>query len=265
LASNPGGPGHDWIKARYIEPHTVKDRITIRARLEDNPHVDREAYLRSLDELDPITRRQLLDGDWSAKHGGSLFKREWFATKIIREAPTDLSRVVRYWDLAATEAKAGRDPDWTAGALMGLWPGKGVILLDVVRRRESPRGVRSLIRSTAEADAARWGSKLHIAWEEEGGSGGKFASEELARDLAGFSFGPDRKHGGDSKMALAGPVSSQAEAGNIWILAGDWIGDTIDELEAFPQGSHDDRVDSISGAYRKLVAAKTPRLTFIGA
>jgi len=52
-------------------------------------------------------------------------------------------------------------------------------------------------------------------------------------------------------------VSSAAERGNVRLVHGRWIGDFLDELEAFPLGSHDDQVDALSGAVTKLL--ETPK------
>ncbi len=67
-----------------------------------------------------------------------------------------------------------------------------------------------------------------------------------------------------SKAERAGPVSSQSEAGNVRLVRGVWIGDFLDELEGFPEGSHDDQVDAFSGAYNQLVAGGEPRLRRLG-
>lgn len=75
MGTNPGGPSHEFIKRRYIKPGTPGKRF-IPAKLADNPHIDRAQYLKSLMELDPLTRAQLLAGDWDAVAGGR-FKREW--------------------------------------------------------------------------------------------------------------------------------------------------------------------------------------------
>lgn len=79
-ASNPGGPGHRWVKARLIdkEPEDespeaqaeARERIFIRSGLADNPHLDRAEYRRALNVLDPQTRAQLLEGDWNAREPG---------------------------------------------------------------------------------------------------------------------------------------------------------------------------------------------------
>lgn len=69
-ASNPGGTGHQWVRRRFVDDVDGKGRIFIPARLDDNPHVDREEYTESLMELDEQTRLQLLNGDWSARQPG---------------------------------------------------------------------------------------------------------------------------------------------------------------------------------------------------
>jgi hypothetical protein len=161
-ASNPGNVGHEWVKRRFIEGQN-ENRVFIPAKLEDNPYIDREEYLRSLKELDPITRRQLLDGDWDAT-GGSMFKRHWFP--IVDEAPA-ACRWLRYWDLAATETRPGKDPDYTSGAKVGLLEGVWYIA-DIKRVRTTPAGVESLVKQTAETD----GRGVSIRMEQEPGASG---------------------------------------------------------------------------------------------
>lgn len=68
-ASNPGGPGHLWVKDRFID-HANPNRIFIASSLEDNPHLDQESYQDSLSLLDPITYAQLRHGDWSVRPPG---------------------------------------------------------------------------------------------------------------------------------------------------------------------------------------------------
>jgi hypothetical protein len=80
-ASNPGGRGHEWVKRRYIlrkpdpddpedTPEKARRRVFVPAKLDDNPHVDRDAYRLSLAEVDVETRQQILDGDWDARGPG---------------------------------------------------------------------------------------------------------------------------------------------------------------------------------------------------
>lgn len=243
-ASNPGGVGHEWVKQRFI---IEKNHLFVPAKLEDNPHLDREEYVHSLMELDPVTRQQLLEGDWSARQAGDKFRREWF--EIVDEAPADARRV-RYWDLAATEPKPGKDPDWTVGAKMSEKDGIFYVE-DIKRIRQTPRHVEALIRQTAEID----GRAVEIYMEQEPGSSGVNTIDHYRRRiLLGFTFRGNKTTG--SKEIRANPVSAAAEAGNIKLVRGPWINDFLDEAEAFPGGSHDDQVDAVSGAFEMLAKRK---------
>ena len=75
-ASNPIGRGSYWVKKRFLEntppamdldgnpdPH---ERIFIPATYNDNPHIDQQAYGRSLAELPESTRDKLIHGSWEA-------------------------------------------------------------------------------------------------------------------------------------------------------------------------------------------------------
>lgn len=260
VASNPGGPGHDWIKARYIEPHGVFDRITIRAALDDNPSIDRVAYLRSMDELDEITRRQLLEGDWTARAEGGQFRREWLNDKYLEAVPRDWSRMVRYWDLAATKPKGGSDdPDWTAGELWALCPGPRYLRVSGVRRRDTPGEIEKLIRSTAEADAAAYGRGVEIFMEQEPGASGVSTIAHYARLLSGFAFRADRKD--TSKALRARPYAAAWQNGLVYVVVHPSVSPWMDEHEAYVPGSpygHDDQLDASSGAFNKLALTARP-------
>lgn len=93
-ASNPGGIGARWVHKRFVPeaftPHDaegnqvfwvegvdyegeLRRRAFIPARLDDNPYLDRKAYAASLNELDPVTREQLLKGDWRIVDRGDIY------------------------------------------------------------------------------------------------------------------------------------------------------------------------------------------------
>ena len=243
-ASNPGGSGHEWVKQRFGLPEGDPTRPFIPARVDDNPYLDRDEYIASLSELDPITRAQLLAGDWSVRSTGGLFRREWFTT--WDGWPVYIPRV-RYWDLASTEpSDQNPDPDWTAGALLGRQDTGTIWVLDMRRVRSTPLGVKQLVRQTAEQD----GRGVAICIEQEPGASGKALIDSYIRELQGYEVRGVRPTG--DKITRARPMSSYAEAGNMRLLRGPWIGDFMDELEAFPQGAHDDQVDAASGAFAQL-------------
>jgi predicted phage terminase large subunit-like protein len=248
-ASNPGNIGHEWVKQRFgigDKGFHHPDRVFLPAKLEDNPYIDREEYLKSLAELDPITRAQLLDGDWSVT-GGSMFRRHWFP--IVDEAPVG-AMWMRYWDLAATDpskakTRGSRDPDYTSGGKVGLRDGVWYIA-DIRRERTTPAGVEKLVKQTAELD----GRGVSVRMEEEPGASGKNTIDHYRRQvLVGFDFDGNRNTG--SKIERARPLSSAAEAGNVRLVWGRWNSAFLDEAEAFPEG-HDDQIDCVSGAQSLL-------------
>ena len=234
VSSNPGGRGHDWVKRRFLEEGPEKGRIFVPATLEDNPHLDRAEYEHSLMELDPVTRKQLREGDWEVRADGNKFKRHWF--EVVDDFPAD-SRKVRYWDLAATEPKPGKDPDWTAGALLAEKDGI-YFIANITRTRSTPKNVEELIRQTAEID----GVEVTIHMEQEPGSSGVNTIDHYRRRvLKGFAFYGDKVSG--SKEVRANPLSAAAEAGNVKLVRGTWNGAFLDEIVGFPnESAHDDMV-----------------------
>lgn len=239
--SNPGDIGHEWVKQEFV----IGDKKFIPSTWRDNPFIDQVEYSKSLDELDWITRRQLKYGDWTVNPQGGLFKRAWFP--ILDDAPSELKKRVRFWDLAATLPTPGKDPDYTVGLLIGIDTDNLVYVLDVQRVRTTPLEVEKLILQTAALD----GTGTVIRMEQEGGATGKIVIDDYRRKLIGFNFNgePARR----DKRERAKPVSSYAEAGNIRLLNRPWTTTLLDELEAFQtEGIHDDQVDALSGAFYEV-------------
>lgn len=245
-ASNPGNIGHDWVKRRFMIEGTAHGRVFIPATLDENKNLDRAQYIKSLDELDPITRRQYLKGDWSARHGGSIFKREYFKDNILDRLHVSVKRFVRFWDKAATTPKKGSDPDWTVGLKFAEQRGR-YFVCDVVRFRGSPKENHDKIKTTAQID----GFSVPVRMEQEPGSSGVDTIDYYACEvLKGYNFKGVKTTG--SKAERAAPVATAAEQKNIFIINGSWVGCFLDELEGFPMGAHDDQVDALSGAFHQL-------------
>lgn len=254
MATNPGGRGHEWVKARYIEdldgnPIRHPERRFIPAGLDDNPHLDADEYAAALDELDPVSREQLKKGDWNVKPKGNMFRREWFPI-VEREDVPSRARYVRRWDMASTEEAPGKDPDWTVGTLLAYHDGVTWIV-DVVRFREASKKTDERMAETAAVD----GRRVRIRWEEEGGSAGKKVTDHLRRRVfPGYDAKGERSTG--SKTDRARPFSAACapsegeEHGNVRLVRGAWIPAWLDEVEAFPDPTvHDDQVDSASSGY----------------
>jgi predicted phage terminase large subunit-like protein len=199
--------------------------------------------------------------DWAALYQqrpvpleGSLFKT--VAIPIL-EAASAGGASVRAWDLAATAQTSGRDPDWTAGVKLtrvGSATGGRLVVDDVVRVRGSPDEVEGLIRMTA----ARDGYGVRIGLPQDPGQAGKQQVLYLTRALAGHvvEAGPES---GD-KMTRAAPVAAQVNVGALAVVRASWNAAFLDELAAFPVGTHDDQVDALSRAFAMTLTAPTPLL-----
>jgi hypothetical protein len=76
LTSNPGGQGHDWVRARFmgVPPLTIQrdarglERVFIPASLKNNPKLPEE-YRYQLEQLPDAERKAFLEGNWDAFTG----------------------------------------------------------------------------------------------------------------------------------------------------------------------------------------------------
>ena len=256
--ANPGGQYGEYYHNRFFVDKG--ERIFVGAGIHDNPHLDAEEYMKSLDELDPVTREQLLNGNWEIREAGNLFAKDWFQVVTSHSLPAARRRV-RYWDMASTEATKkktkSKDPDYTVGLLLSEHQGIYWIE-DIVRVQKSPLAVETLIKEMAKKD----GYATAIRMEQEPGSSGVITVDHYARNvLKGYNFQGIRSTG--SKVERAGPVSAAAQSGRV--LYTDTcrnITALLDESEIFPFGPHDDTVDGLSGAfnyYRCPVVMRAPK------
>jgi predicted phage terminase large subunit-like protein len=254
-ASNPAP---NWVRQRFIVEGRAKGRIFVPSKLTDNPGVDAASYRRALQELDPIERRRLEEGDWWATSLGSMFNREDFIIIDPMEVPEIVdrtTRVVRFWDMAATEPNASNpDPDWTVGTLVMFTEGIAYVL-DVRRIRARSEKVEHLIAQTAAED----GPLVSIRVEQEPGSSGKAIIDQYARYIVpGFDLQGIRASG--DKQSRARPFASAVANGNVRVVRASWLTEWLDEFSAFPESlAHDDQVDSAVGAFTFLAGLGLPQ------
>jgi len=222
---------------------TARSRVFFPATLRDNPALAATDYADQLRQLDPTTRRQLLDGDWMVRvQPGKFLRRAWF--KIVEAAPTDVIARCRYWDRAATEQAGRNDPDWTVGVKMSLTLARQFVIEHMVRVRAEPAEVFELVTSTARSD----GKQVVQVLEQEPGASGKMEVAHYVRSMPGYDVRVVRPSG--DKVARARPLAAQAAppASNVMVIAAPWNEALLDEFESFPGlGGHDDIVDSASG------------------
>ena len=246
------------IKSFTFIPSTVRDN---EALLRNNPE-----YLANLRSQDKVTRKQLLEGNWDVRPAAGLYFKEHYFP-VIDVGPEGIEWAVRYWDMAATKPHDDNpDPDYLAGVLLGELSTSGeadYVVLDVERHRESPGKVKSVVKSTAEADAEAYGRDLCIRMEQEPGSAGKSQIHHYEGLLSEFDFEGDKVTGdkvtrAEAPSAAAEPTEERPER-EIALAEGDWTQAFVQELEQFPEGDHDDQVDAFAGAYNVL--ASEPKRT----
>jgi len=197
-----------WLPKWKHHPDAVSVTF-IAALITDNPALlDADpSYLAALKALPSVERQRLLYGDWSARDTGSFFKRHWFPPIDAAPSQSEIAKVVRYWDLAATEpSETNKDPDWTVGIKVAKLKDDSYVILDMRRERYSSAKVEALIRSTAEQD----GHEVYQYMEQEPGASAKGVIDYYRRKvLAGYSFTGVKVD--KNKEVRARPVASQAE------------------------------------------------------
>jgi predicted phage terminase large subunit-like protein len=252
-ATNPGGPGNNWVYERFIL-NKGSERKFMPAKISDNPSLDAEAYIKGLNELDGIERARLLDGNWEIREEGGMFQRDWF--NVTGNLPEGMKQV-RYWDLAATAKTRSNDPDFTVGALVGEKDGR-YFILDIRRVRGTPYEVEQLIRQTAELD----GISTAIIMEQEPGASGVNVVDHYSRTvLNGYNFRALKSKVAKKDRALV--FSAAAEGGNVFLTRSSWNSALLDECEVFPYGAHDDQVDAVAGAIQALAGKPKSKVRII--
>lgn len=228
---------------------TMPKSVTfIPSSIEDNKILLQKdpSYKANLLALPRVERLRLLGGNWDVtKSAGNYFKKEWF--RLVDTIPSGHSGAVRYWDRAATRPnEENPDPDWTRGLKMLKYPDGTCLVTDLRSLRDSPNQIERLVLNTAHHD----GFGVTVWGEQEPGSAGVADAQNFAKLLNGFNVRIARPTKDKTTRAL--PVSAQSEAGNIMVLKAPWNDEFFQELEDFPEGGHDDIVDTLSGAYNEL-------------
>ena len=200
------------------------------------------SYLASLQALPLVDRERLLNGNWKIRESaGAFFRRGYF--EVVDIAPISSQRV-RYWDRAATvPSQSNPDPDWTAGVLLSR-DQRGTYYVEHV---EHFQGTPATVEGTIKTIASQDGEWVTIGIEQDPGSAGKSEGHYYINQLSGYDV--HLKTVSKNKVSRAKPVSAQAEANNMKIVRGAWNKEFLNELENFPDGSHDDQVDALSGAF----------------
>jgi len=226
--------GMDWVYELWHNGDPEQFAI-IRSPTADNVFVP-PSYVEALrSQMTEEMFRQEGLGEF-INPSGMMFNRSWFT--ITEEIPTDL-QWYRYWDLAMTTKQSS---DYTASASVAL-DSRGILYVrDVIRTKSEYPEVKRLIVQTMlqEPDT--------IVGIEEAVSG-YAAIQELRRlpEIANITLRGVRVD--KDKKTRAMPWSAKAEQGLVALQYDkNWNRMFLDEVASFPNGIHDDMVDSVSGA-----------------
>lgn len=153
----------------------------------------------------------------------------------------------RVWDLAHSQKqRMSDDPDYTSGTLLAYQKCEGGVYIlwikDVARIRAKAPERDNFIRAIAEKD----GQAVTIAVESSVESKDTLATMQSIfngrRIVKGVPIRGD-------KVARFSPVEPIFEAGNVYIMRGEWNADWLNEVSEFPSGKHDDQVDNMSAGF----------------
>lgn len=264
--ANPGGVGHQWVKNRFIDPKTRKpEAVFIPSRLSDNGNLDQASYIQGLNELDPVTRRQMLDGDWDAIEGGR-FKSEWLRYYELHgefikfDDGNAHTQWFRWRDRTVfftvdTAASAKTSADFTVIAVWCLSARGHLILLALVRFQAEVPDVMARIKS----EVRRW-KPAFVAIEEVGAHSGKAIGQLLRRSIDPAMTIKSMSPKGQDKLARAAAAITLAHDGRIWLPPQNsalWPKDEVEaELLTFTgavgEDGNDDVVDVFSYAAELL-------------
>lgn len=247
-----------------VEPFEVAgapaiSRMFVPARLSDNPALLKEdpGYLaRIRASKDPVRRKQLEEGDWDVAYGaGEVFKKSWF--DVVDAVPPGRTVRCRAWDLAGTDVTSrSPDPDWTRGLKVCKHEDGNYYVEHLTSLRSHPGAVEQLVKRTASTD----GHGVRVRLPIDPAQAGKAQASNFVRLLEGYQVHTVSTSGRGDKLTRAGIVAAQVSPqstggkfGRFRIVAGTWNDTFLDELEAFPDGAHDDIVDTLGDAHHELV------------
>jgi predicted phage terminase large subunit-like protein len=177
---------------------------------------------------------------------GNIFKPD--SIEIIDAVPAERITWLTGWDFAASVPMPGKDPDWTVGMKLGMQSNGRWIIGDVTRMRGSPDKVEECLVNTTK----RHGRGCAVDLPQDPGQAGKAQVQHFTKLLAGYRVSSSPESG--DKIQRAEAFAAQVNVGNVSMVRAPWNDDVINEMRVFPNGAHDDIVDSSSRAFNALSA-----------
>jgi predicted phage terminase large subunit-like protein len=204
----------------------------------------------SKDELEKV-KATLPVGKWNAQwmqqptsEEGAIIKREWWQV-YNKETIPPLQHVIQSYDTAFMKKETS---DYSAITTWGIFfptedQPANLILLDAVKGRyEFPE-----LRRLALQQYKYWQPESVII--EAKASGLPLTYELRQMDIPVINFTPSK---GNDKHSRVNAVAPLFESGMIWAPEQKFADEVIEECAAFPNGDHDDLVDSTTQAIMRF-------------
>lgn len=262
---------YHWLYEFFIEkkvPQEVLDELMMKGMdmssfitwyhgtIEDNKdNLDPAFYMSILSSYPSgYLRRREVEGEF-ADEGGKIGDANWFRDKMLDAPLPDAIKILRYWDLAATEKKQAKDdPDEAVGTLISKHKGESsdkpiFCIQNQVAGFWEDTKLLDVIASVARHD----GPYIPVVIEQEPGASGKITVGAVRdyfkrfEELQGHVVqGLDVKKVGDRVLAANLLWFSVAADGRMYMVKGSWNKETLKQIDGFTQVKHDDRVTSIT-------------------
>lgn len=268
LASNPPSPfvsmskkrdNGEWVRELFVDEAKVahlshksletplilyfftSEGAFVPALAHDNPHLDR-SYYDSLNNLDPVTRDQLLNGSWTVRPTGGVFEPTWLDQFYNPQEPPPFQESVISADLAFKDTI---DSDYTVYQAWGRFKAHFYLIDQVRGKWKFPQAKREFINF-----CERHPTIARKVVEDK--AAGISLIQELSSKVPGIvAYNPGNK----SKLERAQTVSPYFESRSVFIPTPSsraWIPDFVAELLTFPTSQNDDQVDAMSQALIRL-------------
>jgi len=249
-ASNPGGIGHAWVYDRFPIGRVSEGRQTGRAfvpaGLDDNPYLDRAAYVLAMQELDDITKAQLLGGQWVTDPALKPFKADWWRgqNRWHINPQESIARFIS-WDTALKDKEG---TDYTAVIVAELLADYRLAVRKVHKAKLEFPALAAAIETEAGHFAAD--DKLRAVVIEDKGSG--TSALQTLRQTA-----PAWLAGLLQEFTPTADKVQRARQASVWCSRGcvllphpspsaTWLHDFEKQLFEFPDVLHDDDIDAFS-------------------
>ena len=180
---------------------------------------------------------------------GAILKREWWQRWKPEEPPL-VEYIIQSYDTAYSKKESA---DYSVITTWGVFvpdidSGPNIILLDVKKGRWDFPELKRIAREEYKA----WNPDNVLI---EAKATGITLQQELRRvGIPVTMYSPGGRRAGQDKVSRANSIAPILESGMVWAPETEWADELIEECAAFPNGDHDDMVDSTTQALMRFRA-----------